>query len=1095
MRFSATRYLLAVAVALVPASLSLSAQTVKQLDSTMLAGFRWRAVGPANMSGRVTDVEGIPGPSKTFYFAAASGGIWKSTNNGTTFKPIFDTERVISMGDLAIAPSDTHVVYAGTGEEDSRNSISPGGGVYKTVDGGKTWKFMGLKETQAIGRIVVHPTDPKTVYVAAVGHIWGPNKGRGLYKSADGGETWQLIKFISDRAGFVDVALHPNDPNTVFAASWERVRGPYFLRSGGPGSALWKSTDAGKTWTEVAGGGFPATRKGRISIAISPSDPRIIYTMVEADSVKGAKDEKGKAQGLLNGLYRSSDGGATWTRVNSENTRPFYYSQVRVDPKNPDRVYWSSTPVKFSDDGGKTARNATVGIHVDHHAMWIDPNDPERFIVGNDGGVAITFDRGGSYNFPNTMPLGQFYEISYDMDVPYNVCGGLQDNGSWCGPSRRRRDPIVNANWYTVGGGDGFYTAQDPTDPNIIYSESQGGNIGRMDLRSGERISLVKPSWRPLYLQTEDSILVTRGDTAARETPEVRKRVAELRSRQRTDSAAFDMRFNWNTPFFLSPHSPTTFYAAGNRVLKSTNRGENLYPISHDLSSAERGKIDTSMTKTGGITIDATGAETYGTVTTLAESPVRPGILYAGTDDGNVWLTRNDGASWENISGRFPGVPSRSYVVRIEPSHFDTATVYVAFDNHRVNDFTPYLYVSNDFGRTFRSIANNLPKDGPDFLHVVREDPHNRDLLFVGTDVGVYVSLNRGSSWQKFMTGLPTVPVHDLKIHPRDAELIAGTHGRSIWIVDILPLEQMRDSVLTTVAHLFRPTTAFQYGEAPVLGESPGHQVFEGNPGRYGATITYRLASGRRTDRTKLLITDVRGDTVNTVDGPGGPGLHRVYWDFRGKAAKSEPLSPAARRDSIVNAGKMNQILDSLVAHEGLPKPAVERIKKMVQSGDIGGLFGGGGGQRTYTFQERPGESSPPRGQRRGQQARPDTGVARPDTAAVRQDTAGVKAAVAAAPPDTAAGVAAEAAAGTVGEPPIDPDIARQVFTALRRAGLTTGFGMGGGGRQSTPTVPSGDYLVTMTVEGRTMRQVLRVERADGGNGARIATGGAAKTP
>ncbi len=436
-----------VTVFLAAAATSAHAQVSQPLDSTTMSAFRWRAIGPASMSGRITDVEGIPSPSKTFFIAAASGGIWKTTNAGTTFRPVFDHERVISMGDIAIAPSDTMIVWAGTGEEDSRNSISPGGGIYKSIDGGLTWTLMGLEATQQIGRIVIHPTNPDVVYVAALGHVWGPNPERGLYKTTDGGETWELIKFISDRAGFVDVAMHPNNPDILFASSWERVRGPYFLRSGGPGSALWKTTDGGANWTEVRGNGFPETMLGRIGIAIAPSNPDIVYALVEADSTEGGG-------GLLSGLYRSEDAGGSWERMSERDSRPFYYSQVRVDPQNPDRVYWSSGPVNFSDDGGKTVRNATVGIHVDHHAMWIDPTDPEHFIVGNDGGVSQTWDRGGNYRTLNVMPLGQFYAVSYNMEVPYRVCGGLQDNGSWCGPSRRSRGAITNEHWSYISGGD-----------------------------------------------------------------------------------------------------------------------------------------------------------------------------------------------------------------------------------------------------------------------------------------------------------------------------------------------------------------------------------------------------------------------------------------------------------------------------------------------------------------------------------------------------------------------------------------------------------------------------------------------------------------
>ncbi|MCU0625811.1 MAG: glycoside hydrolase [Gemmatimonadaceae bacterium] len=511
------------------------------LDSLTIAGLRWRAIGPANMGGRVTDVEGIPSPSKTFYVATAGGGIWKTTNAGTTFKPIFENERCVAMGDLAIAPSDTNVIYAGTGEQNSRNSISPGCGVYKSTDGGKTWSFLGLRETEHIGRIQVHPTNPNIVYMAVLGSAWRPSKERGLYKSVDGGKTWSIAKFISEKAGFIDVQLDPRNPDVIWASSYERQRGPYFLQSGGPGSALWKSTDAGATWTQVKGGGLPESTLGRVEIAIARSNPEVMYLMVEADTMPNAKPEKGKkAQVRPSGLYRSADGGKTWEKRNGENVRPFYYSQVRVDPKNPERVYWSSTPVKFSDDGGKTARDATVGIHVDHHAMWIDPNDPEHFIVGNDGGVAQTWDRGGNYDVLNIINIGQFYAISFDMAQPYNVCGGLQDNGSWCGPSRKVRGPIGNEAWRYISGGDGFYTAQDPTDPDIVYSESQGGNIGRLNMATGERTSLVKPSWRSRFLQWEDSILIERPDTTAPMSKAQKARVDAFRARQKADSAEAD---------------------------------------------------------------------------------------------------------------------------------------------------------------------------------------------------------------------------------------------------------------------------------------------------------------------------------------------------------------------------------------------------------------------------------------------------------------------------------------------------------------------------------------------------------------------------
>ena len=482
----------------------LPAQTISQ---SAIDALRWRNIGPANMSGRIVDVEGIPHPSKTFFVATAGGGLWKTMNNGTTFRPVFENHGIASMGDIAIAPSDTNIIYLGTGEPNSRNSISPGGGVFKSTDGGLTWTFAGLKETQHIGRVLVHPTNPDIAWLAALGAAWTTNRERGLYKTTDGGKTWVNKKYINDTTGFVDVDIHPRDPNVLFAASYHRLRGPYFLQSGGKGSALWKSTDGGESWTEVKGGGFPETMKGRIEVAIAMSNPDIMYAMVEADTTPNPRPAAGsKAQERVSGLYRSADGGKTWERTAPDNVRPFYYSQVRVHPTNPDRVWFSSTPVKVSNEGGKNAINATVGLHVDHHAHWIDPVDPQRHVVGNDGGIGISFDNGGSYNFPNTFVLAQPYNVSFDMAVPYTVCGGLQDNGSWCGPSRRRQGAITNADWFNVGGGDGFVTQQDQTDPNIVYSTSQGGNMGRYIVSEGRRTGLQKPNYRPQYMAMEDSI-------------------------------------------------------------------------------------------------------------------------------------------------------------------------------------------------------------------------------------------------------------------------------------------------------------------------------------------------------------------------------------------------------------------------------------------------------------------------------------------------------------------------------------------------------------------------------------------------------------
>ena len=1099
----------ALAASALAASAAVAQSARPPLDSATVAGIRWRTVGPANFEGRTSDIAAIPSPSKTFFVAAAAGGIWKTTNGGVTFRPVFDDQPVISMGMLAIAPSDTMQVWAGTGEPNSRNTIEPGQGIYKSTDGGLTWKLMGLEKTQHIGRIAIHPTNPNIVYVAGLGAAWKANAERGLYKTEDGGQSWKLVKFVSDKAGFVDVALDPKNPDVVWAASYERLRGPYFLKSGGPGSALWKSTDAGATWTEIKGGGWPETPKGRISMSVFPGNTDIVYAMVEADSIRGQKATPGAArQKLGNGLYRTKDGGKTWEKMHDANTRPFYYSQVRVHPKNPDRVFFSSTPVLVSNDGGKTSRSATQGIHVDHHAMWIDPNDPDHIIVGNDGGIAITWDGGGNYDFAATLPIAQFYSVSFDFETPYNVCAGAQDNGSWCGPSKRKDGPVTNAYWFTFAGGDGFWTAQHPIESHIIWGESQGGNISRVNIKTGERTSLVKPSWRPRYAMYEDSVLVTRGDTTSPATRDQQTRIAQFRSRQKADSAELDIRWNWETPFLLSPHNPDVFYAAGNRVMKSTQRGDNLYPISPDLSKKQMAKIDTSMNKTGGITLDATGAETYGTVVALAESYVKPGFLAAGTDDGNVWVTRTDGATWEQIpANRFAGLAAGDvYVSRIEPSHFDSLTFYVTFDNHRWNDFTPYVYVTSDFGKSFRSIAANLPKESvADFVHTVREDPYNRDLLFVGTSRAVYTSLDRGQSWQRLMSGMPTVPVYDLKIHPRDRDLIAATHGRGVWVVDISPLEQLAGDngtkVVADAAYLFQPKTAYQYGQGLAMGASSngeGHKVFSAPSPAYGAEIVYRVGPGavasaasqggddgnnsapnaagpaargqgqqrgQRAPQAQLLITNARGDTVRTLTGPATAGLHRVTWDFRGRAVPT-PLSPSQRRDSIVAAQRMTFVFDSLEKAGTMPKPALDRIRQLMAGGDVGAFFRGGGG----------GGGGGGAGGRGGWNARPGEGaVVGAGGGGGRGE--GAESGAEASPMD-----ALNAFPGGMQE-------LQQLLRPPGQGGGRGGRGGGGFGGAQAPLVAGGDYLVTLTVGGKTYKQLLRVERlaTAGGDVNRIA--------
>ena len=1033
------------------------------LDSTTVAAMKWRNIGPANFMGRLADVVGIPGPSKTLFVAAAAGGVWKTMNNGQTWRPVFDDKRVASMGTMAIAPSDTQQVWLGTGEPHSRNSIEPGAGIYKSTDGGITWKLMGLEKTQHIGRIAVDPRNPNVVWVAALGAAWKSNPERGLYKTTDGGTTWQLVKFISDKAGFVDVAIDPRNPDVVYAAAYERLRTPYSLKSGGPGSGLFKTTDGGKTWTEITGSGFPTGPKGRIGLAIAASNPDVIYAMVEAG--KAAKDGKIASERVPadNGLYRSADGGKTWEKTNSANVRPFYYSQVRVDPKNPNRVYFSSTQMQVSDDGGKTSRPAAQSVHVDDHGMWIDPSDPERLAIANDGGIAISFDKGGNFIQPMNLPLAQFYEVSYDMNVPYSVCAGAQDNGTWCGPSRRKSGSINNAYWFTIAGGDGFYAAQDPTNPDIAFGESQGGNVSRVKVRTGERASLRKPSWQAQYKVWEDSIAIIRGDITKPASKEVTAAVNALKAKQKADSTDLALRFNWNSPFFLSPHNPQTFYFAGNRVLKSVKQGDDLFLISPDLSKKLTAKIDTSMNLTGGITLDATGAETYGTVVALAESYVKPGLLFAGTDDGNMWKSPNDGATWESLNGRFPGLPNELYVARIEPSHFDSLTFYVAFDNHRNNDFTPYLYVTTDGGKTFRSLVNNLPKDMPgDFLHVVREDPTNANLLFVGSSVAVYASVDKGATWSRFMSGMPTVPVYDLKIHPRDHELIAATHGRSIWIVDITPLQQVNATVLAADATLFEPRTAFQYGEqVNLMASGNGNaQAFFATPSpTYGADIFYRLGANAPAS-VRVSIANAAGEELASLPGVGGAGVHAVTWNFRSTVrppAAPAVLSPSEKRDSILKATRAPVVLDSLVKAK-YDSVAIARAKQLLNppagGGGFGGRGGGGGpGGRGGVGCERP-------------LTQWDTFCARPgEGAAPRPGT-----------PDAAEG-------GGVQRGGTETDAVKKIFELIGlKVPAPAGRGFGSFGGAVGGEANTGSYLVTLKVGDKTYKQVLKVERVSGGD-------------
>ncbi len=1012
------------------------------LPDAWVKALRWRCIGPAAMGGRITALSVFETDPTTYWVATASGGLLKTTNNGTTFEHQFDREATVSVGDVCVAPSDRNVVWVGTGENNPRNSVSYGDGVYKSTDGGKTWKNMGLKKTFQIGRVVVHPKDPNTVYVGALGRLYGPNPERGLFKTTDGGQTWKNILFVNDQTGVIDVQMNPADPETLLVATWERQRDGFDSHRGeppltegydaydpakkwGPGSGLYRTTDGGKHFTKITRG-LPTCNLGRMGIDYYRKDPRTVFLIVDCERIGmgtpprpvilGVRTENAQGGGVriaevtakgpaaradvrtgdvllafdgkpvansneltlrlrghnpgdkvvlkvtrgketkeitvtldarpdpplgtflavvtqdtaagvkltqvgpegpaakaglktgdvivavggkkvttfralveetrghkpgdkltltvlggketrsvvltlpkpppgpkrpyrevlggqvenqqhrqgpegfqYGGVYKSTDGGESWTRVNSVNPRPMYFSQVRVDPSDEKYVYVLGVTLYRSQDGGKTfTEDRRNNVHADQHALWINPKDGRHMVVGCDGGFYATYDRMEHWDFLNTVAIGQFYHVALDTKRPYHVYGGLQDNGSWGGPSHglRGRGPI-NEDWVFVNGGDGFVCRVDPTDPDLVYFEMQDGRVGRRNLRTGAR-AFIQP--------------------------------------QRSGGAPY--RFNWNTPFILSSHNPRIFYAAGNVVFRSLKRGDELRPISPEISLTKRG-----------------------TGTALAESPRNPDVLYVGTDDGALWVTRDGGVKWTNVTKNV-GLPGPRWVASIEPSRFADGRAYVAFDAHRSNDDEPYLYVTEDFGQTWKSIRANLPTGSS---RVLREDVQNPELLFAGTEFAVWASLNRGASWTKLNNNLPTVAVHELAIHPTAGEMVAATHGRSLWVLDVSPLRQMTKEALAARAVLFQPNTAVRWRQEPQTGSpfGAGARRFIGENPPQGVQIYYALA--RKADKIALKILDYAGKPVGELKPAADAGLHVLPWNMIMRVDQRPAARPARR--------------------------------------------------------------------------------------------------------------------------------------------------------------------------------------------------------
>jgi len=794
-----------------------------------------RAIGPAVMGGRVSSIALDPKDPWTFYVGLGTGGIMKSSDNGSTFQPIFEHEAVAAIGDVAVAPSDPKTIYVGTGEANDRNTVSWGAGVYTSTDGGATWTKSGLEKTRAIARVVVHPTDPRTAWVCAPGDVWQPGE-RGIYKTTDGGKTWKKTYTapapFETRAGCGDLAIDPSDPNVLYAAVYARIRRPWEFTYGAAATdgkdvgGLMKSTDGGVTWTRLTSG-LP-TMTGRIGLAVYAKNPKTVFALIQSDA--GGTSDLDDPYSKAGGVFRSDDAGATWTRQSKLDPRPFYFSQIRVDPQNDKRVYVLGFMLHVSDDGGKTWREDRFkDVHSDNHALAIDPRTPERMLLGTDGGLYESYNAGEGWAQLNRFAGGEFFRVGVDNSVPYRICGGLQDNTNWVGPSNTRsKEGIRNGDWKAIGGGDGSYCAFDQTDSNLVYAESQQGYVFRFDLTSGQD--------------------------------------KDLRPQPTEGQPAY--RFHWTSPLLASVHDSSVLYHAGNHVFKLTNHGERWRMISPDLSSKNYDKMITT----------GSGAEDFGVVYALAESPVKAGVLWAGTDEGKLWRTDDDGGSWTDLSANLPAGGKGSRISSVSLSAADVQTAYISVDAHREGNYAPFLYRTTDGGKTWTSIASNLPEESP--VKVVREDSKNPKVLYVGTEFGLWSTVDGGRTWFK-LGELPTVAVDDIVMQERDRDLVVATHGRSLYIIDdISPLEALTPEVRAEGAHLFTPRPVLGYVTVAGFGDSNGNAVFRGDNPPAGALLTFWL-KGYSAKPVKISITNAENQPVANLTAPAIVGLNRVTWDLQ----------------------------------------------------------------------------------------------------------------------------------------------------------------------------------------------------------------------
>lgn len=871
-----------------------------------------RQLGPTNMGGRIMDIAVQDSNSNIFYVASASGGLWKTTNGGISFNCVFDYGGSVSLGAIGLSKSNPNIIYLGTGEQSSRNSVAWGDGVYKSEDAGKTWKHIGLTDTRHISRVVVDPKNPNIVYVAALGRLWGRNPERGVYKSVDGGKTWKLVFTKGDRAGIIDLDMDPTNPNVLYACAWDRLRQAYVFRDGGMDSGMYKSTDGGATWHQLKVG-LPTGDLGRIGINIYPKNPNILVATVEyrvpGAPVKVSTDDDEEEEGLFDnqyamqggtppqdkdakkpatkkpeqkkpepkpdprfqgvprdvqmnggGLFISKNGGKSWDLIKQINPRPFYFSTPLIDPNHLNTIYVCGMNLHRSDDAGqKWTSVAPNTVHADHHALWVDPKDSNHIITGCDGGIYQSRDRGDTWQHCNQLPIGQFYAVSFDGQIPYWVYGGLQDNGAWGLPTQHPRGNVGPWDAVSLNGGDGFYAEADHVESEYIYSESQGGAVQRLNRKTGQRRG-IRPSipGQPL-------------------------------------------RFNWSTPIHISPHDNKTIYVGSQFLMKSTNRGDTWKPISPDLTTMSPRKIDTiEIAKRVSINPEATGAENHCTIVTIDESPMEEGRIACGSDDGLVNVTLDGGKNWTDVTDNLPGAPKNLWVSRVTWSHWKKDRLYVCLDGHRSNDFKPYLYVSDDAGKTFRSLSAGL--SDWDCLYVVREGEHNPNLLLLGSEMSLRFSLDAGKSWSRLRGSFPTVAIHDLKVHPVMKDLVVGTHGRSIWTIDIAALEGMTQGIPKSNA-LLGTSPAIQM---PFISGDPleGELFFRSQNNQPRARIYYYLADDIKDDSTvSLTLKTPEGAEMSLASGGDlslKKGLNRYDWNPR----ISGLMAPAGKYEVTLRIGK-----------------------------------------------------------------------------------------------------------------------------------------------------------------------------------------------